>query len=222
MSRVVKLPLSLAVLCVGMAMASTPLFAQPASAGTHRYPPLFGTGESVSSDLVPFPKWTGILERYFDEKKLEDVPCTTSTFNKCQLREWKAFLKTQEGKGLKAELKAVNDYMNAAGYILDPVNWGVPDYWTTPNQFFSRDGDCEDYAIAKFISLRALGVPNDRMRIVILQDLNLGVLHAVLAVYDGDTIYILDNQAQRVVEASDIRHYQPIYSINETAWWRHR
>ena len=60
------------------------------------------------------------------------------------------------------------------------------------------------------------------MRIVIVQDLNLKVAHAVLAVYLDDTIKILDNQIKQVVEAGTIRHYRPIYSVNEESWWLHR
>ena len=60
------------------------------------------------------------------------------------------------------------------------------------------------------------------MRIVIVQDLNLKVAHAILAVYVDGTIKILDNQIKQVVDAETIRHYRPIYSVNEDAWWLHR
>ena len=42
--------------------------------------------------------------------------------------------------------------MNRSPYIVDPINWGVKDYWESPGQFFSRKGDCEDYAIAKYLT----------------------------------------------------------------------
>ena len=51
------------------------------------------------------------------------------------------------------QLDAVNRYMNKHQYITDIVNWGVTDYWETPREFFLKDGDCEDFAIAKFKSL---------------------------------------------------------------------
>ena len=96
------------------------------------------------------------------------------------------------------------------------------DYWATPKQFFDRNGDCEDYAISKYISLRNLGLPVEDMRIVVLNDLNLKIAHAMLVVYlDGEAL-VLDNQITQVINARRIRHYKPIYSINERNWWLHR
>ena len=56
------------------------------------YPKLSGTNEIRSSDLRPFPKWTGLLERYFKEEDLPDGTCDAAKFNKCDLAVWKAFL----------------------------------------------------------------------------------------------------------------------------------
>ena len=112
--------------------------------------------------------------------------------------------------------------MNTRRYITDPRNWGVPDYWATPGEFMSKFGDCEDYAIAKFLSLKRLGWTDDELRIAAVKDLNLKVGHAVLIVYHAGKTWVLDNQIRRVVETNSVRHYQPVYSINETAWWRHR
>ena len=126
------------------------------------------------------------------------------------------------GKSRAEQMDSVNRYVNRYPYIEDIVNWGVEDYWATVYEFQRKSGDCEDYAIAKFTSLRALGVPNDDMRIEIVQDLNLGgILHAVLIVFDQGKVYVLDNQIKQVMLAVDIYHYKPIYSINETHWWRH-
>lgn len=182
----------------------------------------FSGREVESSDLKPFPKWTGMLDRYFDQKQLQAHPCGSHNFNPCTLSDWKRKLETLRGKPLMDQLREINGHLNTVRYVLDPVNWRVDDYWTTPNEFFAVDGDCEDYAIAKFMSLRALGVPNDAMRIMVVQDMNLGgIIHSVLAVRVDDTTYILDNQIPQLVRASSIYHYRPIYSINETGWWRH-
>ena len=71
------------------------------------------------------------------------------------------------------------------------------------------------------MSLKALGFPPKSMRIVVLMDHNLNIHHSVLAVYLNERIYILDNQIKQVVEDKKIHHYEPIFSINETHWWRH-
>ena len=111
--------------------------------------------------------------------------------------------------------------MNSARYIEDINNYGDTDYWATPGQFFDRSGDCEDYAIAKFMTLLELGFSNEQMRIAVVHDTNLNLIHAVLVVYVNDVGYLLDNQIEQVVQVDSVRHYRPYYSLNETRWWRH-
>ena len=183
---------------------------------------LFGSTEVRSTSLNVLPKWTGVLSRYFDEKKLADAPCTASAFNRCHLRDWGRFIDSIRGLDARRQVAEVNRYMNQKRYVIDPVNYGVPDYWATPLQFLTKNGDCEDYAIAKFFSLRALGFDNDMLRILVVDDLNLQVAHAVLVVYLDGVPSILDNQVPQVVRVDAIRHYRPIFSVNESYWWFHR
>ncbi len=183
---------------------------------------VFGSRTIRSDNLAPFPKWRGALERYFEEKQGLRGPCRIGVFSRCEVEEWQTFLTSLAGLPPERQMREVHAFHNRARYILDIVNWGVEDYWATPFEFLRKDGDCEDYAIAKFMSLRALGFPNERMRIVVVRDLNLRVAHAVLVVELGGVKYVLDNQIRDAVPETVIRHYQPIYSVNETHWWLHR
>ena len=70
--------------------------------------------------------------------------------------------------------------------------------------------------------MRALGRDNAHLRIVVLQDLNLKIAHAVLAAYVDGEVWILDNQLKQIVTADSIHHYRPLFSLNEAAWWIHR
>jgi predicted transglutaminase-like cysteine proteinase len=185
-------------------------------------PSIFGTTEVRSTQLQSLPKWTGVLDRYADERNVPDGPCNASFFTRCHMQAWKALLHDLDGKDRKTQLETINSYMNEVSYLTDPINYGVPDYWATPRQFLTRRGDCEDYAIAKFMSLRALGFDSDTMRIVVLNDLNLRIAHAILVVYIEGRALVLDNQIRTVVAASSIRHYRPIYSVNESTLWIHR
>jgi predicted transglutaminase-like cysteine proteinase len=65
-----------------------------------------------------------------------------------------------------------------------------------------HDGDCKDYAIGKYFSLKFLGWQYEELRVVIMQDPNLGVAHTVLSVYINDTIMTLDSQARQVIRAT--------------------
>lgn len=186
------------------------------------YPPLFGTSEIVSHNLAPFSKWTGVLNRYMEELKAPEASCRAVKVTRCRLGEWQSFLASLRGEGQRRQIEAVNSFVNQVPYGPDDRNWGVDDYWATPAQFLNRRGDCEDYAITKYISLKALGFSPDDLRIVVVQDQSRGVPHALLVVYLDGEGYVLDNQLAQVVPQSAITNYVPYYSINERGWWLHR
>ena len=183
---------------------------------------LFGMIETASADFTPFPKWTELLKRFFIEKGHREGNCASKEFNACHYARWQKFMDTVRDSPKDQQMSEVNRFMNEAKYIVDPINWGVNDYWATPGQFFEKDGDCEDYAIAEYLTLRALGWPAEQMRVVILQDMNLKVAHAILAVRHEGRNMVLDDQIAMVIEDHRIVHYRPIYSLNEEGWWRHR
>ena len=203
-------------------MASVLVIALAATSQAASYPALFGTSEVRSSNMKAFPKWTGLLDRYFGEIDVPEGDCDDTAFNRCHLKYWGRFVDNLQGASAMAQLKSIHRYMNETPYIIDPRNWNLKDYWATPKQFFNRDGDCEDYAIAKFMSLRALGWTNDQMRIAVVQDLNLDIAHAILIVYYEGEAWVLDNQIDKIIKAKRILHYKPYYSINEDGWWLHR
>ncbi|MDA0998123.1 MAG: transglutaminase-like cysteine peptidase, partial [Proteobacteria bacterium] len=107
------------------------------------------------------------------------------------------------------------------------VDLGENDYWATPAEFMTRFGDCEDYAIIKYLSLRRLGWQEKDLRVVAVKDMNLKVGHAVLVVFfkhptSGQIMsLLLDNQIKQIVQADRVRHYQPVFSLNQFHWWRH-
>lgn len=179
---------------------------------------LFGSTENVNRDISPFPKWTNTLARYEGERALEDQACVGA----CPVQRWKAFVASLAGQDRLRQLEAVNAYVNRVPYQTDAARYGMVDYWATPREFFGRTGDCEDYAIAKYLSLRKLGWAVQDLRIVVLKDEVRNELHAVLVAFHNGTAYVLDNLLPTVTEHAAIRNYRPIFSINETAWHFHR
>lgn len=89
-------------------------------------------------------------------------------------------------------LQAVNARINKVPYVLDTVNYGVPDYWATPEEFYMRGGDCEDYAIAKMAALHGYGLPLRSMKMILVTRPD-GMEHAMLSVRLNKKIYLLDN-----------------------------
>jgi predicted transglutaminase-like cysteine proteinase len=183
----------------------------------HAYPKLFGTNETRSDSIKTFPKWTDMLARHHVEEKRGDPACVPTRFSRCSVADWLSFLEGEKRKDRPTQLADVNNFLNLHPYIFDKLN-----YWQTPREFALHDGDCKDYSIAKYFSLKYLGWDTEDLRVVVVQDLNLRVAHAVLAVYINGAIMILDNQARQIVRADSIRHYQPYYSINESFWWLHK
>lgn len=182
--------------------------------------PFFARQQVSSSDLSAFTKWTDLLPRYDEEQAEALEECDEDAETPCMAEQWEALIKKLDGQSRQKQMQAINRFFNQVTYINDIDNWGTDDYWATPHEFMRRGGDCEDYAIAKYISLKRLGWDEQDMRIMIVQDQNLnGQMHAILEVKLGGMAYILDNQATQVIRAAKIYHYQPIYAINETAWW---
>ena len=120
------------------------------------------------------------------------------------------------------DLDDFNDYWNDVRYYTDLQHWRVMDYWATPVETLASEGaDCEDYAIGKYFSLKALGVPVKNLRITYVRALRFNQPHMVLAYYptvDADP-YILDNLSRSVERASDRPDLVPVYSFNDEDLW---
>ncbi len=156
-----------------------------------------------------------MLERF----RAESAGCDMTT---CISGGWASLVARLKGKPLGLQLHEVNTLINARRYVLDKDNWSDPDYWATPYEFLKKSGDCEDYAVAKYMALKTVGVPVQNMRVAVVWDSKSNSGHAALVVYVGDEAFLLDNLIPSVVRADTVRHYRVIYSINETGWWLHK
>ena len=181
---------------------------------------LFGYLEIERTNVDMFPQWLSVLERHLLEVS-GSRSCKSTRFNQCHLQQWQAFLKSIKQLPVLQQIKLVNRYANEKEYILDIENYGVADYWATPKEFLLNNGDCEDYAIVKMLSMKWLGYDISAMRVVVVQDTNLRIAHAVMAIENEGDILILDNQIEEVISHAAIFHYVPVYSLNETNWWMH-
>lgn len=98
----------------------------------------------------------------------------------------------------------------------DMAQWGVPDRWSPPLETFSTGrGDCEDYAIAKYVALIEAGIAANDLKLVIVRNTAAGEDHAVVAVrLDGDWL-ILDNRWLRLVEDTELRQAIPLFVLDQ-------
>lgn len=145
-----------------------------------------------------------------------------------RLRNWQDMVRRLEGGGegipvpgslREAELlRVVNDFFNRVPHATDQERWGCPDYWATPVELLAvNGGDGKNHAIAKYLTLKELGVPPERLRIVYVRSVVLDMPHMVLAYYpspEGDPL-ILDNVVTAVRRASYRNDLVPVYQFND-------
>jgi predicted transglutaminase-like cysteine proteinase len=206
----------LAVVLVGLTAA---VHAGPAGAAPAA---LFGTAEFRSESHAALPQWRRVLHDM--ARDMEVIRACGQDAARCPNRAtmaWLALLRGLEPESRLRQVRAVNSFVNRWQYKADADNYGQRDYWAAPLEFFRRSGDCEDYAIAKYQSLRLLGLPPEALRLVVVQDVVRALPHAVLAVYLEDEIYILDNLTDAVLPQRRVANYVPYYSINELTRWAH-
>jgi predicted transglutaminase-like cysteine proteinase len=217
-------------------LAATPKIALPAATGTTgtasttgttsttpaKAPDVFGARAIAVSVTGYDAKWTDALARTAQERPqltLANAALGPSA------RYWLQQLDGLQGKSAQYQLNAVNTLVNGWNYVDDTANWGG-DHWETPLEFLSRQGDCEDYALTKYESLKRLGFPEEKMRLLIVNDTSEGnARHAVLAVDMPDGTYILDNQAGVALKQQDVKRddgamrYTPLFALSRTQRW---
>jgi predicted transglutaminase-like cysteine proteinase len=135
-------------------------------------------------------------------------------------RDFKAAVLSQKPE--TDSLRQVNGFFNQIPYFTDIKHWGATDYWATPIEMLgSFGGDCEDYSIGKYLSLKEIGIPVSKLRITYVRALKLGESHMVLAYYptpDADPL-ILDNLIGDIRPASQRTDLEPVYGFNDDDLW---
>ena len=140
-----------------------------------------------------------------------------------RLDDWQRLLREQVGVEEVAQLQAVNRFFNLRLRFRDDIQtWKVKDYWATPVEaLFRGAADCEDYAIAKYFSLRQLGVPSEKLRITYVNALRLNQAHMVLTYYAHPEAMplVLDNLIDAIEPASQRSDLLPVYAFNAEGLW---
>ena len=182
----------------------------PAGADDAAFAKIFGT-ISFQRPMKVFGQWITVQDRNGANSIFKGAG------KNLRFNETTASLLSKAGQlsGMQ-RLRYVNTFWNRYPYITDIKNWGKDDYWAIPAEFIRKSGDCEDYAIMKYYTLRELGQPSGTMRIVVVKDTLRKLAHAVLAVEENGNVYILDNVSNAIVSHDRLSHYLPAYSLNQT------
>lgn len=178
------------------------------------------------------------------QELLETVKQYGESANK-RLQSWVDLLNQNQKLDELAKLDKVNRFFNQIPYMTDAEHWGTEDYWATPVQLLaSNAGDCEDYAIAKYMSLVKLGITEEKLRITYVKvtgrnQLNMRALltgkapantslslsndeaHMVLIYYASPNAepLVLDNLKENILPASQRSDLTPVYSFSGNSVW---
>ncbi len=142
-----------------------------------------------------------------------------------RLQDWVKLIADNRKKSDPDKLSLANDFFNKVPFNSDIEHWGIRDYWATPVELLaSNGGDCEDYAIAKYFSLLALGFPMEKLRITYVKAFNQppgDQAHMVLTYFSKpDAIpLVLDNLVPHIRPANQRTDLLPIYSFNGDGLW---
>lgn len=137
--------------------------------------------------------------------------------------KWQNLLESSKNLPEKDKLKQVNDFFNLNTLFVDDIiHWKIEDYWATPLEFLATGaGDCEDFAIAKYFTLKELGIDENKMRITYVKALRLNQAHMVLTFFASPKSVpeVLDNLIPDIMPATQRADLLPVYSFNGTGLW---
>jgi predicted transglutaminase-like cysteine proteinase len=137
---------------------------------------------------------------------------------KQRIQAWETLIKSSDQLTEQDKLSEVNRFFNRQIRFVDDIRlWNVNDYWATPIEMLIKGaGDCEDYSIAKYFTLRRLGIPSDKLRITYVKALNYNQAHMVLTYYASPSAepLVLDNLINQIKPASQRKDLLPVYAFN--------
>lgn len=157
-----------------------------------------------------------------DEKLLKRVEAQYGADARHRVEAWDRLVADNRGLSVEEQLDSVNYFFNEVRFISDLEHWGAKDYWSTPVELLSSDGgDCEDFAVAKYFTLRELGVPDENLRLTYVKAVTLDQAHMVLTYYatPASEPLVLDNIVSEIRPASRRKDLIPVYSFNGDGLW---
>ena len=177
----------------------------------------FGLTATPVSDGDVLSKWNGVVA---------DIAAESDTLTRCReaaapcqpaAQKFLAVIAQGLAHDGRARFGIVNRAINLAIVpTSDLAQWGEADRWSAPLATFATGrGDCEDYAIAKYVALEQAGVSANDLRLVILRDLASGEDHAVVAARSEGKWFVLDNRRLVMLEDSQMPRVLPLFVLGK-------
>jgi predicted transglutaminase-like cysteine proteinase len=207
---------------VRLAALTPPNLATDASPAPKQAPPAgtepFGLFAFRAPEGVLSRKWRNVEAELAREQTVLDKCRADADGCPSYAAQFLRLIDAVKSKSGRAKLDEANRGVNAAiRYVTDYAQHGEADRWSTPlATFATAKGDCEDYAIAKYVALQQAGFPLDDLRLVLARDRAVRQDHAVLAARLDDRWLILDNRQSRLMDDAEATSFTPLFVINQS------
>jgi predicted transglutaminase-like cysteine proteinase len=203
-----------AIFAVGAQVTST-----PAEAQAQRAFPSYSEIALHPGNI--FPKWQLVSQRLGEEAGAVERCMVAGDCGSEAAEEIASELQGLSSEPRLEQADAVHRLMNSRPYREDRRQFGRNDVWQTPFAFWQRGGDCEDYAIAKYMALRVLGFSEDQLRLTVMTSRSRGEVHAVLLVEVDGAWHVADNLRRGLRRLDGYDGWTPIYSVSDAGAWRY-
>lgn len=157
-----------------------------------------------------------------DQELLDTVAQNYGGQAKQRLLDWQSLINDDQSSSDLERLQKVNDFFNRQEFISDLLLWKDTDYWATPVEFLAQNGgDCEDFSIAKYFTLKKLGVDETKLNLTYAKAVELNQAHMVVTYYGQPEAepLILDNLIDEIKPASLRPDLLPVFSFNGIGLW---
>lgn len=154
---------------------------------------------------------------YLSEELLNKVSAKYGDDASARLNSLAQLIDKNATLGDTEKVRIVNDFFNQVPYYRDIQHWKQNDYWATPiEKLATNGGDCEDYSIAKYYTLRELGIDEKKLRIMYVKAIEWNEAHMVLTYYPEPSFppLVLDNLKPELKSADKRKDLIPVYSFN--------
>jgi predicted transglutaminase-like cysteine proteinase len=139
-----------------------------------------------------------------------------------RLLAWEKLIQEDASATDMEKLEKVNTFFNRLEFVDDQRHWRKADYWATPVEFLATGGgDCEDFALAKYFTLKAIGVDEKKLNMTYVKALRLNQAHMVVTYFSTPAAVplVLDNLVTDIVAATSRKDLLPVYSFNGSGLW---
>ena len=170
---------------------------------------LIGIGQSNSLFTLPQDLLNATKTQYGESAKR-------------RLLSWQSLIRNNSRLSDREKLEKVNAFFNQMQFIDDIIHWKKSDYWATPVEFLaSGGGDCEDFSLAKYFTIKALGVSETKINMTYVKAVQLNQAHMVVTYFKtpGAVPLVLDNINSSILPATKRKDLVPVYSFNGSGLW---